>query len=105
MDQIAATEAAIARGKVLTTIEQQISELRAQLAANAARQSARKRQSFAFGQPIRFVETWGNHELVADGIVLRVGQDVVEIAYRVYLPGQGEQTGVMSVEVSNLQLA
>ena len=104
LGQIAKVERAIARGKALAKVEKQIAKLEGQLRQLVIRQTARQQQGFAFGQQIRFIHAWGNHDLVVDGVVLAVTDESVEVAYRLYMPGKGEQTGVMTVAIADLKL-
>ena len=102
--QISEVEAAIARGKQLTKLEKEIAEVRSQLQKVTEKVNALVEAGFTFGQLIRFVGEVQGVELEMDGVMLSAKGESLTLGYRAFMPGGGEQTGVMEVVIDELQL-
>lgn len=101
-DQISEVEAAIARGKQLTKLEREIAEVRSQLLRIDEKTKALVEAGFTFGQVIRFVAEFKGVELELDGVVLSCRGETLILGYRAFVPGEGEQAGVMEVAIDEL---
>ena len=102
--QISEVKAAIARGKQLTKLEKEIAEVRSQLEKVEGKTKALVEAGFSFGQVIRFVGEIQGVELEIDGVVLSSKDENLTLGYRAFVPGAGEQTGVMEVALEDLEL-
>jgi plasmid stabilization system protein ParE len=103
VDKIVETQVMIERRKAITRLERQIVKVEQQLEA-IARQSSHRATSLEgrtlqFGDRVEFMLRWETHQLVADGVVMAVAGDQVTLAYRCFVPGQGDMTGTMTIAI------